>query len=196
MQEHVHHAKSSVKFFSSDEILSLLNFNGNEVFIDAGCGDGHIAISAAEKYLPDGLAYAVDSYEPSTEEIEEYKIRNNMDNLVVINADVTGDMVQIEDEAVDVILMVNVLHGFKASEKSDDVIDNANRILKSNGRFAVVEFRPVDLDVGPPVEIKYSPGELEKIFNNHGFKKIYLNEDLGTDSPDGKSHYMIILEKV
>ena len=196
MKEHVHHAKSSVKFFNSDEILKLLNFKGNEVFMDAGCGDGHIAITAVKNYLPDGMAYAVDNYEPAINELEEFISQNSIENLISVNADITRDIVQIEDDVIDIVLMINVVHGFKPAENIDEVIDNFLRILKDNGKFAVVDFNPIDLDVGPPLEIKYAPDELENIFNNHGFKKIYLNEELGMDSPKGKSHYLIIFEKV
>jgi ubiquinone/menaquinone biosynthesis C-methylase UbiE len=195
MQEHKHHAKSSIKFMESDEILSQLSLQGNEVFMDAGCGDGHIAIKAISDYLPDGLAYAVDSYTPSIEELEEYKAKNNLENLININADISKDIVQIEDDSIDMIFMLNVAHGFKASENMDEVIDNLLRILKDNGKFAIVEFRPVEWSIGPPVEIKYAPGELEEIFDKHGFKRIYLNEELGLDGPQGKSHYLIIFER-
>ena len=68
--EHKHHAKSSVNFLDSDEILEKLDLKGNEAFMDAGCGDGHIAITALKKYLPDGLAYAVDSYDISINELD------------------------------------------------------------------------------------------------------------------------------
>ena len=195
MQEHKHHAKSSIKFIKSDEVLSQLNLNGNETFMDAGCGDGHIAIKAIEDYLPDGCAYAVDNYEPSIAELEEYKAKNNVENLINIQADITGDIVQIEDDSIDMIFMLNVVHGFKSAGNMDDVIDNLTRILKNDGKFAIVEFRPIDLPIGPPLEIKYAPEELEGIFNSHGFKKAYLNEELGQDGPDGKSHYLIIFEK-
>ena len=81
IMEHKHHAKSSLKFMSSEEILDELNLKGNEVFMDAGCGDGHIAIKAVEDYIPDGVVYAIDNYEPSIEEINAYKQENNLENL-------------------------------------------------------------------------------------------------------------------
>ena len=194
MQEHKHHAKSSIKFLDSDEILGQLNLGGSEVFMDAGCGDGHIAIKALEDYLPHGCAYAVDSYEPSIRQLDVYKAENGLENLININADITQDIIQIEDDAIDMIFMLNVVHGFKAAGNMDEVIENLLRILKDDGKFAIVEFRPVEWSFGPPLEIKYAPEELEGIFNSHGFKKVYLN-DIGEDSPNGKSHYLIIFEK-
>ena len=193
--EHKHHAKSSVNFLDSDEILEKLNLKGNEVFMDAGCGDGHIAIKALKDYLPDGMAYAVDNYDISINELEEYKKENNLENLINIHADLTEDIPQIEDNAVDLIFMLNVVHGFKASRNIDDVIEKLLRILKKQGRIAIVEFRPIEWTFGPPLEIKYAPGELEEIFNNHGFKKVYLNEELGQEGLEEKSHYLIIFEK-
>ena len=71
--EHKHHAKSSLMFIGSEEILDELNLKGDEAFMDAGCGDGHIAIKAIEEYLPDGFVYAVDNYDPSIEELQAYK---------------------------------------------------------------------------------------------------------------------------
>ena len=48
---------------------------------------------------------------------------------------------------------------------------------------------------GPPTDIRYSPEELEEIFGNHNFRMVYLNEDIGAEIPQGKSHYLIIFEK-
>ena len=193
--EHKHHAKSSVNFLDSDEILEKLNLNGNEVFMDAGCGDGHIAIKALNDYLPNGLVYAIDNYDVSIRELEDYKTENNLEKLITVQADLTKDIPQIDDDSIDMIFMLNVVHGFKASGNMDDVIEKLLRILKSNGKIAIVEFRPIDWTFGPPTEIKYAPDELEAIFNNHGFKKIYLNEELGQEGLEEKSHYLIIFEK-
>ncbi|WP_407424822.1 class I SAM-dependent methyltransferase [Methanobrevibacter sp.] len=191
---HVHHGKSSATFLDSDEILSGLNLKGNETFMDAGCGDGHIAIKAMEKYLPDGRVYAVDSYDKSIEELEIYKSENNLENLTNIEADITKSIPGVENDSIDVALMVNVFHGF-TSENRDDVISEFGRILKTNGRFAIMDFKPIEMQRGPPVNIKYSPEELEEIFVNHNFKKIYLNEEMGEEIPEGRSHYLIIFEK-
>jgi ubiquinone/menaquinone biosynthesis C-methylase UbiE len=179
----------------SDEILEKLKLNGNEIFMDAGCGDGHIAIKALNDYLPNGLVYAIDNYDVSIRELEDYKTENNLEKLITVQADLTKDIPQIDDDSIDMIFMLNVVHGFKASGNMDDVIEKLLRILKSDGKIAIVEFRPIDWTFGPPTEIKYAPDELEAIFNNHGFKKIYLNEELGQEGLEEKSHYLIIFEK-
>ena len=49
--EHKHHGKSSSRYLDAEDILNEFHFNGDETFMDAGCGDGYISIKAAEKYL-------------------------------------------------------------------------------------------------------------------------------------------------
>ena len=193
--EHRHHGKSSANFLDSDEILSELDFKGNETFMDAGCGDGHIALKALENYIPEGLTYAVDNHKESIEELESYKIENNIENLITIEADFTKGIPDVEDGSVDVILMLNVFHGFKASGDMDFVIDELKRIVKDDGKVAIMDFKAIDMEKGPSTDIKSTPEELEELFNEHGLKKIYLNEDIGEDIPEGKSHFIIIFEK-
>ncbi len=193
IMEHRHHGKSSANFLDADEILTELDLKGNETFMDAGCGDGYIAIKAIDKYLPDGKVYAVDNYPQSINDLEEYKKENNVGNLFNVEADLAGEISEIEKASVDVVLMLNVFHGFK--KNADEAILELKRVTKDDGRIAIMEFAPVEMQFGPSLEVRVSPDELEKQFSNHGLKKIYLNEDIGAEIPDGKSHYLMIFKK-
>ncbi|MBE6500121.1 MAG: class I SAM-dependent methyltransferase [Methanobrevibacter thaueri] len=192
--EHKHHGKSSAKYLDADEILSDLNLKGNEIFLDAGCGDGYISKKALDKYISDGMVYAVDAYDVSVNELEKYKIENNIENLEVILADITEKIHNVDDESVDMVLMLNVFHGFNSEEK-DDVICELKRIIKNNGRIAIMDFKAIEMDWGPPLDIRLSPNDIEKLFVKHGFKKTYLNENIGKTISNGKSHYLIVFEK-
>ena len=193
--EHKHHGKSSANFLDSDEILSQLNLRGDETFLDAGCGDGYISKRAIEKYLPKGKVYAVDFYDESIKELHDYVDENNIENLIAIEADLTKNIPRVGDESVDVVLMLNVFHGFKESNQREDVIGELKRIIKPDGRIAIMEFKPIEMEWGPPMDIRLSHIELEKIFNEYGLEKTYLTVDIGGETPEGKSHYLIIFEK-
>lgn len=193
--EHRHHGKSSAKFLDTDDILRQLDFNGDETFMDAGCGDGHISIRAVDEYLPDGLVYAVDFYSPAIEYLKGYVKDNDVENLIPIEADITKGIHGVSDQSIDVILLVNVVHGFKASGEMDDVIGEISRITKDGAKAAIVEFKPIEMKYGPPVDIRFSADELKELFVEKGFKMTHLNEELGNDIPEGKSHYLIIFEK-
>ena len=193
--EHKHHGKSSANFLNSDEILEELNLKGDETFMDAGCGDGYIAIKAINDYLPQGTVYAVDFYEKSIEDLNVYKKENDIENLINIEGDFTKGIADVNDESIDVILMLNVFHGFKDIKTRDRVINELSRMINDDGRIAIMEFKPIDWSFGPPKEIKCSPEELEELFANHGLKKVHLNEEMGQKSSQGNSHFMIIFEK-
>ena len=192
---HKHHGKSSAKFLDSDEILSQLNFRGDETFMDAGCGDGHIAIKAIKDYLPNGTVYGVDIHDESVEILESYKKENDIENLIAVKGDITKEIPNISNDSIDTVLMVNVIHGFDESGNMNDVIDELLRIINDDGKIAVVEFRPIDWSIGPPTEIKLAPAKLEEIFSSKGLKMTYLTEEIGQEGPEGYSHYLIIFEK-
>ena len=195
MNGHRAHGFSSVHFLDSDEIISELNLKGNETFMDAGCGDGHIAIKVVEEYLPDGTVYAVDVYDASIEDMEAYKAENNVENLINIEADITKWIPGVDDESIDVVLMVNVFHGFRASRTMDEAIDEFARIIKQDGKIAIMDYKAWDVPKGPPTAFRSSPEELEEVFAKHGLKMTHLNEEIGEDIPQGKSHYFIVFQK-
>ncbi|MDO5823080.1 class I SAM-dependent methyltransferase [Methanobrevibacter sp.] len=195
MNGHRAHGFSSVHFLDSDEIISELNLKGDETFMDAGCGDGHIAIKVLDDYLPNGTVYAVDVYDASIEDMETYKNENNVENLINIEADIPKGIPGVEDESVDVVLMVNVFHGFKASRTADDAIDEFARIIKRDGKIAIMDYKAWDVPKGPPTAFRSHPSELEELFAKHGLKMTYLNEEIGEDIPEGKSHYFIVFQK-
>ena len=192
---HRAHGFSSVHFLDSDEIIRELDLRGDEVFMDAGCGDGHNAIKILEDYNHKGLVYAVDVYDASIEDMQTYKDENDVENLINIEADITDGIPGVDDESVDVILMVNVFHGFKASRKLDEAVTELRRIVKKDGKIAIMDYKAWDVPNGPPTKFRSSPQDLENLFNKHGLKQIYLNEEIGEDIPEGKSHFLIMFAK-
>lgn len=190
---HRHHGKSSANFLDSGEILNELNFKGDETFMDAGCGDGHIALKAVNEFLPNGRVYAVDNHAESINDLEEYKKENHIENLITVEADLTKEIPGVDDDSVDVVLMVNVFHGF--GDNGDDVISELKRIIKNDGKVAIVDFKPIEMQKGPPLNIRLSHCQLEELFNNHNFRKVHLNVDIGDDIGETKSHYLIIFQK-
>ena len=192
---HRAHGFSSAHFLDSDEILKELDLNGDETFMDAGCGDGHNAIKVLEDYNHKGTVYAVDIYDASIEDMETYKKENDVKNLINIEADITEGIPGVDDASVDVVLLVNVFHGFKASRKLDEAVCELGRIVSDDGKIAIMDYKAWDVPNGPPTKMRSSPDDLEKLFNVHGLKKVYLNEEIGEDIPQGKSHYLIMFEK-
>lgn len=185
--------RSSEDFLDVVEILDELNLTGEENFMDAGCGDGHVAIKALE-YIDNGNVYALDVFEPSVEDMKKYKEENDVENLIPIVSDI-ADKIDLDDDVLDVILMVNVFHGFKASRKMPAAIAELSRVIKDDGgRIAIMDYKKQDVKHGPPYAIRSSPDELKEEFEKQGLVMTYLNEEIGEDISEGKSHYLIVFE--
>ena len=120
--------RSSESFLNAREIIMELGLEGNEVFMDAGCGDGHAAIEAVDILGEDATIYAVDIYEPSIEDLQKAAEENGYENLIPICADI-ADHIDLDDDLVDMILLINVWHGFKATRRMDEAIEELKRIL-------------------------------------------------------------------
>lgn len=186
--------RSSEEFLDSKEILDELNLKGNESIMDAGCGDGHIAIKALE-YIDTGKVYALDAFEPSIEDLIDFKEKNNLERLIPILSNI-AERINLDKDSLDVVLMVNVFHGFKAARNMDEAILELKRVIKPNGgRIAIMDYKKQDVKHGPPYAIRSSPEELEEAFKKYGLRKTYLNNDIGEDIPEGRSHFFLVFEK-
>lgn len=187
--------RSSESFIDARDIISRLDLKGNEVFMDAGCGDGHAAMEAYDMMGDDATIYALDIYEPSIEDLKEDIKEKGITNIIPIQSDIAGD-ITLEDDTVDVCLMINVFHGFVAMKNTDKAIAELKRIIKPGGRIAVMDFKKMDAKYGPPLRVRSSPQELEEMFAKHGLKMIQLDNEVGEDLEEElKSHYLIVFEK-
>ncbi|SFL51397.1 Methyltransferase domain-containing protein [Methanobrevibacter olleyae] len=186
--------RSSESFLNAHDIIMELNLKGNEVFMDAGCGDGHAALEAVEILDDDATIYAIDIYEPSIEDLIKEKEEKAIDNLFPICADIS-DHIDLDDDLVDVILLINVWHGFKATRRMDKAIEELKRILKPSGKLAIMDYKKQEARHGPPITVRSSPEDLEEVFKEHGMDLFSLNPDTGEDIPQGKSHYLIVFQK-
>jgi ubiquinone/menaquinone biosynthesis C-methylase UbiE len=180
---HMHHGKSSKGILNSDEVLKATGIKKDDKFLDAGCGDGYISIEASSIVGEEGNVYALDVYPESIKTVlNEIKARN-IDNMGAVVADITKE-IPLDNESVDIALMANVLHGFVAGNEVDPVIKNIWKVLKLGGVFAVIEFRKVESNRGPPFNVRISPEEVSEILKKYGF-------DIVDSQEIGEYHYIV-----
>ena len=192
--EHRHHGKSSANFLDSDEILNELNLKGNETFLDAGCGDGHVAMIAHDLLDEDAIIYAVDIYDASIEDMQKEVDEKGIKNIIPICADAT-EHIDVEDDFVDVILLINVWHHFNVARKMDEATLELKRILKPGGRIAVMEYKKEEARHGPRYPMRVSHEVIDELFKKHDMKFVSLDCEVGEDLGDHMSHYLIVFEK-
>ena len=187
--------RSSESFINAREVISKLNLNGNEVFLDAGCGDGHTAFEAYDIMNKNAIIYALDIYEPSIQDLEADIEKKNITRMVPILGNIAGD-IPLPDNTLDITLMINVFHGFVAQENLPEAIDELKRTTKPGGKIAIMDYKKQETKYGPPFFVRQSPEELEDLFKEHDLKMINVDNQIGETLEDGsKSHYLIIFEK-
>ena len=74
--------------------------------------------------------------------------------------------------------MATILHDFEEVDKAGAVLKQVKTILKPGGHLAVIEFKKINGPPGPPIKIRLSENEVEKMVTGHGFKKI-RTDDIG-----------------
>lgn len=187
--------RTTESFIDAKDVISRLELKGDEVFMDAGCGDGHVAMEAYNLMGDDAVIYAVDVYEPSIEDMVIDLEKEGINNVVPVQSDI-ADKIALDDDTVDICLLINVFHHFVAMEETDEAISELKRVIKPGGKIAVMDYKKMDSGYGPPVKFKSSPEELEEMFSKHALKMVKLDDEVGEDLEGGiKSHYMIIFKK-
>ena len=184
--------RSSEYFIDAREVLSKLNLKGDEVFLDAGCGDGHVSFLAQRLLDKEATIYAVDNYQPSIEDMQQDVEVRGITNILPIRGDITSN-IPLDDDTVDVSLLINVFHHFL--ENTNEAITELKRVTKPGGRIAVMDYHKMDTGYGPPLKYKKSPGEVEEMFTRHELKMVHLDTEVGEDLNGVKSHYLIVFQK-
>lgn len=180
---HMHQGKTTRNILNAGEVLKATGLKKGDTFLDAGCGDGYISLEASNLVGDDGRIYALDVYPESIETVKKEIKTRNLGNIEAILADIT-ETIPIDTAVIDIVLMANVLHGFVAEGEVEEVMNNIIKVLKHGGVFAVVEFRKVEGNIGPPYDVKVSPEDVSHILIEHGF-------DISDTKLVGEYHYII-----
>lgn len=186
-KKHVHQGMSSRSFIDADYVMTVIGLKPGSVFLDAGCGDGHMSFAAARVVGQGGKVYAVDSYEEALETVKREAEGWKVVNVEPILADITASL-PLPDTCVDVVFMSNVLHGLVENEEIVSAFKEIVRVLRKGGTLAVVDFKKEETPMGPPLAIRLTPDEVSGIIAAYGFITVKAE-------PVGAWHYALTARK-
>lgn len=141
----------------NDAILKELALASGQVVMDVGCATGYMARLFSPVVGAAGIVYALDVNAAFIASLRDATEGTNIRTLVCDIAEPTP----IAGGSVDLIYISTVLHA-QTKEKRADVIREFQRLLKPDGRLAVVEFDKRESPFGPPLQQRYSPEELQE----------------------------------
>ncbi|MCC7550745.1 MAG: class I SAM-dependent methyltransferase, partial [Methanobacterium sp.] len=166
--------RTSESFIDAKDVISRLDLKGNEVFMDAGCGDAHVAMIAHNMMDDEATIYAVDAYQPSIDDLKKDLEKEKISNVIPIQSDITRK-IALDDGTVDICLIINVFHHFVMTKSTDEAINELKRTVKTGGKIAVMDYKKMDTGYGPPVKFKRSPEEVEEMFLKQDLKVVQLD---------------------
>ncbi len=155
-EKHNHGGKSSESLLDKTQVLNRLAITTGLVILDAGCGNGYMTKEFAKLVGESGAVYALDPHAPSIDTLKSETAEANVSAFV---GKITEET-RLNASSIDLIYISTVIHGFSKPEM-DGFRKEVKRLLKPNGRLAVVEIKKEQTPFGPPLHIRSSPEELK-----------------------------------
>lgn len=169
-------------------VLSNAKLEEGMKMADFGCGSvGHFVFPAAQIVGEKGTVYAIDIQRPVLESLKRKQRQENIKNVKPLwsNLEIFNST-KIEANSLDVVLLANTLY---QSHKRAEIIREAVRVLKKDGRLVIVEWKKVSIPFGPPVEERVDIHSLKKAAQKLGLnynKEFFI----------GTYHFGLIFNKV
>ena len=160
--------KSGFDLMDGPLFIKNLALQGDDVFLDLGCGRGNFSFAAAEYIGTQGTIHAVDMW---AEGVAAVEARARLEGITQIQAHRAnaGEALPLPDVSVDICLMAVVLHDLVDEDNHTTALKEIARVLKPGGRLAVVEFNRIDGPPGPPKHIRLAPSEVFEMLRPYGF---------------------------
>lgn len=173
--------------FDINLILNKISLSEREKIAELGCGNfGYFVFPAARMVGPLGKLYAVDILKSTLEDIKKRAIQDNIKQIETIWSNVEiFKGTKIESSSLDKVFLINILN---QSDKKNDIIREAVRLLKNNAKLLVVEWKSTDSPIGPTQEKRIHKNTLKEMAPK-------MNLILEEEFEAGPYHYGLIFHK-
>jgi ubiquinone/menaquinone biosynthesis C-methylase UbiE len=162
-----------------DRILSSIGLREGDVFVDIGCGEGFFALPAARRIGKAGRVFALDINSDAIARIRE---QAESEGLSQVSAEIKeAEAAVVCEGCADIVFFGNDLHDFSDPGR---VIRNAHMMLKPSGRLVNLDWKPISMNFGPPLEKRFSVARAKNLIESGGLKILSAQDA-------GPYHYLI-----
>ncbi len=163
-------------------LIAELPLRPFQIVADIGSGPGYFSIPLG-KYLYDGKVYAVDVQQGMLDIVEKEAKAVHVNNVETVLSKETK--IPLDDASVDIALMSNVLHEATSPTR---LLRDVSRIVKKGGWIAIMEWRKVEMETGPPVSERIAQKDVEKLLTK-------LELSIKARRLIGDTRYLLLIEK-
>lgn len=173
------------EFINPERILRSAPLTAGMTVADFGCGNGYYSVAAALIVGKKGQVIALDIMEDALSQTATLARLVGVPNVSTKQCDLEKlGTTDLPDTSCDLVIMSSLLHQV---ENKDNVLREAYRVLKTGGRFLVIEWMP-EASFGPVGKDRLSKSETQKIVERFSFRPL-------ADLPAGSFHYALLYEK-
>ena len=174
-------------FSDPQKNIGQLNLDPGMLVADFGSGSGFYTIEAARAVGPSGKVYSIDIQRELLKRTLLNASRDHLHNIEII----TGDLekaggARIKDSLVNFVIVANLL--FQIGNKKN-LLDEAKRILKPQGKLAIIDWTDSFGGIGPRESEVVDERKARALAEEAGFtfeRKIQA----------GEHHYGLVFKKI
>ena len=172
-------------FLDPEDILRQLPLRSSLKIADFGCGHGYFSLPLA-KFIPDGEIYAIDVLEKALQAVRSKAEIENIQNIKTIRNNIEKpEGSGVERDSMDMVILANILF---QSQKKEEILKEADRVLKKGGSLVVVDW-VAGSTMAPKEGWLISKEALLEMVEAKSFKFI---KDLKVDH----QHYGLVFKKI
>lgn len=159
--------RGGTALLDASRILSRIGVQQGMIVADLGCGGGgHFVTPASKMVGPSGHVYALDIQKSVLHTVESKLKLQHITNADLVWSDLEKvGAASIPDGCCDIVLLANVLF---QNKNHGAIISEASRMLKKDGRLAILEWKRTASPLGPPLEYRVDNGEMKTLATGVG----------------------------
>lgn len=169
-------------FMNPEKVLDNLDVKKGMKIADFGSGAGYFTIPLAKRVGRDGKVYAIDVQRNALESVRGRAKMFSVLNIETIRANLEKERGStLSDNSLDMVLLANII--FQSKMKLD-ILKEARRVLKKNGKIVIIEWSD-DALVGPSAGYRITKKSLKQLAKDAG---LVLEKEFNA----GSSHYGLV----
>lgn len=173
-------------FSNPERILKELDIKESARVADFGAGSGYFTLLLAKIVGPEGHISAIDVLPSALQVIKTKAGDEGLYNIAYIRGDleVIGNSTLTSDSQ-DMVFLANILF---QSQKKGDIIKEAKRVLRAEGKLVIIDWLPHTVFGPTEVGWKLSPEEGRGLAEKEGFNFVQ-------DIPVSINHWGMLFKK-